>query len=296
MILADQICSVDGCLGKSYRRGMCMRHEKQERKNGRIIDFDRVMDLPGEQWKLCYESALCSYFVSNMGRVKSINGREKLIKPQISKRRKNCGVEIHLAKCAKGGLKVASEVIHAFVPNPYGEKKWIYLDGDRTNCRADNLQWYGAYWFNKSRESLGIEARNGSQDAADIVAFMDGDGEAINRILEARRPKMVNLIKYLGSYYSVVYNKRIDAEAITQEALIRAIYAIKRGLLKNTSSLSGWFSRLAKNEMKNQCSRKRVSETSMFGQYGDSGDEYDVTDRVVHAAWREEQRRELVSI
>ena len=293
MLLSDQFCSVPGCMtkvGPKGAKGLCNRHYIQLRRKGGVIDADILSDLPGEEWSAVDGTEHVVYMVSNLGRVMSLNGSKKMLKTYYHQKN---GVQ-----CNVGGYKtllIASEVIRAFKPNPFHDRRWLYLDGNRHNCTAENLEWYGVFWFEKSLKALKAED---NEDARDIVAFMEGDNDAINRILAERTGKIIGLIKMKLTFYRSIYKNthNIDVEAIAQDVLMVAVRAIRRGLLRRTESISGWFGKIAQNTLKNACRKRTLSEVDMYGTYSDSGEEYDNSDRAVYSEWMEKERYENVGL
>ena len=83
------------------------------------------------------------YKVSNLGRVKSLNykgtGKERILNQTMNK-----SGYMHVPLC-KGGkpkcCRVHRLVAMAFVPNPNHLPEVNHIDEDKTNNRADNLEW-----------------------------------------------------------------------------------------------------------------------------------------------------------
>ena len=95
-----------------------------------------------EKWKDIkgYEGL---YQVSNLGRIKSF---QKEPEGRIMHVSWGNWADYHVVLSKNGrqrGFSVHRLVAQAFVPNPHPRKFTIVYarDGDRTNCRADNLYW-----------------------------------------------------------------------------------------------------------------------------------------------------------
>jgi hypothetical protein len=85
-----------------------------------------------EQWKPVkgYEG---QFLVSDLGRI--MNDHGLILKTKRDARN-------NLIVTLKGkDIRVAYAVAHAFVHNPNGLPYQIYKDGDKGNCRADNIEW-----------------------------------------------------------------------------------------------------------------------------------------------------------
>lgn len=117
------------------------RREAFKEKSNRNYEYE---DLPGEIWKpvLGYEN----YDVSNMGRVRKEAKRYKSYYLLALCQNKNNG---RLYVCLFKGknrerknLQLSRVVAHAFVDGFSEEKKVVnHIDGDVTNCKAENLEW-----------------------------------------------------------------------------------------------------------------------------------------------------------
>lgn len=95
-----------------------------------------------ELWKpvVGYEGL---YEVSNLGRVKSLprkGTKGGLLTPSYS----NSKHYAHIPLTKNGELRTTSlhrVVASAFVPNPENKSQVNHINGDKTNNRADNLEW-----------------------------------------------------------------------------------------------------------------------------------------------------------
>ncbi len=96
-------------------------------------------DLPGEEWRdvIGYEGL---YQVSNMGRVKSFCEQTARILSPCPNKKGYYMVHLHKdGKKKNFGIHVL--VATAFIPNPENKPEVNHLDRDKTNNRADNLEW-----------------------------------------------------------------------------------------------------------------------------------------------------------
>ena len=102
---------------------------------------NEFVELPGEQWKDIpgYEGL---YAVSNMGRVRGYprkNKRLSLVSPKIT----NKGyIRVELSKnSVERKLSLHRLVADAFVPNPNKLETVNHINLDKTDNRAENLEW-----------------------------------------------------------------------------------------------------------------------------------------------------------
>lgn len=125
------------------------RKRIQQEKENRVIKS--VPSYPGEIWKpVPFDKYKDLYSISNMGRLKSNRKYEdeKIIKPIILRKRKertetNYFVVNNLHNDTEiFNISIPRVVAEVFVPNPNNYDTIRHLDGDKTNCKADNLEWY----------------------------------------------------------------------------------------------------------------------------------------------------------
>lgn len=98
-----------------------------------------IEDLPNEVWKdvVNYEGY---YKISNMGRVKSLLGRnERLMKTHISR---NGYVKLDLSKIGQTKkVYVHRLVAQAFIDNPDDKPVVNHINSDKQDNRLSNLEW-----------------------------------------------------------------------------------------------------------------------------------------------------------
>lgn len=125
------------------------------------------------------------YQVSNLGRVKSLKGSEKILKPRVS----NTGYK-YVNLCIQGKsktLKIHRLVAQAFLPNPEGLPQVNHKDEDKLNNNVDNLEWCTReYNCNYGTRNKRIASTGG------IKVICIETGIAYDSILEAKRCTGIN--------------------------------------------------------------------------------------------------------
>ena len=262
-------CFEIGCEDKHYAKGLCSKHYQGSRQDR---TKKRLVSLEGEIWKDMLDTE-GRYRVSNFGRIKSpLFQKYKPLSPVVDKR----GF-LKFNTCIdgiRGSHRVHMVVARAFHENPFEDVRVVFLDDDRSNCKAENLQWISSYLRSKTMKALEDE---GTPEAKQVLAFMKGDKEAIAAIMERQSKRM----GYLAPYFAWLLRHRqnIDTESVGQDTLVKACHAMQRGLLRHTGQLDGWFSTIARNTLLNS-SKKTFGEISQWGFNG-GGEEFDRFEMIV---------------
>lgn len=88
-----------------------------------------------EEWRTIH--GFPRHRVSNEGRVRMGTGR--IVRPYYH----SDGTKmIRLYTTSVNPRSVALLVANAFIPNPTNATRVDFIDGDKTNCRVDNLKWH----------------------------------------------------------------------------------------------------------------------------------------------------------
>lgn len=104
------------------------------------------LNLEDEIWE-DYEPYKGEIQVSDLGRIKRCarvvqrtDGRKYTVAEKIVLQRKGHFYLKRYGRC----LSTAKVVAETFIPNPNNYTKIRHIDGDRNNCCADNLMWFGS--------------------------------------------------------------------------------------------------------------------------------------------------------
>ena len=120
---------------------------------------DDIADLEGEKWKEV-ENTGHMYFVSNMGRIKSLKGYKAIILKQTVSR--NGYVRVDIIEDGKRVTKLVHRLVGiAFLPNPLDVYMQLHhKDHDKRNNCSDNLEWLSiAEHKRKHEERSTIDAK-----------------------------------------------------------------------------------------------------------------------------------------
>lgn len=234
-------CSVDGCEKKVFGHGYCQTHYARFRRTG-SAEGKKVESLPSEKWAPVHDCD--GYFVSNMGRVKSCKSyNERLIKTRKVMRETSGSIYCTLRRDGRDRNSVVHmEVLRAF----HGLPEWnscqpVFLDGDTTNCRADNLKWAdSSYYQAKARKQY---QSSSSPLARMMLAYMDGNNRALDFVLSDQSKRLIDVVRRrIHSYRHPAY---ISDDDIIQDSIVQAMVAIRKGRLPNPEKIDSWFAKIA---------------------------------------------------
>ena len=80
-------------------------------------------------------------------------------------------------------MRVALAVAHAFVHNPNAFQYQIYKDGDKGNCRADNIEW-------------GMPGRDNNDGLSKAISLVKSQGaNAHKAVISPDKPIIKNISK-----------------------------------------------------------------------------------------------------
>lgn len=116
-------------------RNAVSRHKKQSIHKAKFV----VESLPNEEWREIPDTN-GEYFVSNIGRVKSMKwGKEILIKASLST--KGYWQVCITFSYGRKTKRVHRLVAQSFIPNPYNYSEINHRDEIKTNNCVENLEW-----------------------------------------------------------------------------------------------------------------------------------------------------------
>ena len=151
------------------------------------------------------------YMVSNFGRVLSFK-RSVEIRPFVSRNG-------YLTVTLREGQKRCNELVHrlvarAFVPNEDGLPEVNHIDGDKTNNRADNLEWC------TRKQNMEHAAANGLLFTPKRMAHLE------DMTMIAANSNKKPVIRSDGEYFDSVHDaaRAIGASASNVSAVCRGKY------------------------------------------------------------------------
>lgn len=186
-----------------------------------------ILSSSNEEWKVI-EKSNGNFFISNLGRVKSIhkdNG-EKIVRPLLYKGRKPIKHKVVFIKIKKhrkySRVTIALEMLRAFKKNPYGDKKFIFIDGNPNNITLGNVEYLTSYRMNTSRQKY---MSMGCKTSKQILKYVDGDTEAISELIERLWPKVSLSLRYWAKNYETC-----DIDNYVQEGILKTLSFLRKGL------------------------------------------------------------------
>ncbi len=232
-----ETCS-QGCEAPVYGKGLCRKCWNRLTHAG-TLESKAIPDLQGEEWREINRPDCAGILVSNMGRLKSIRKRDEvLLKTHMTKSKSE---QLYSLKAA-GNINVHMEVLRAFHPNKEGDFQAVFIDGDRSNCRADNLQWYGKEYLVVKAVAMAEASNHSLADC--FLRFWHGETNVLNDWFEQQKGRLkAFLFKRLDSFYVPFY---VDIEDCVQETIVAAFLALRRGMIKSLDNINSWIIEIAK--------------------------------------------------
>lgn len=261
-----------GCEAPVYAKGLCRQCWNRLTHSG-TLDAKKVADEPGEEWREINRPDCKDVFISNIGRVKSCRSRdERLLSSRMAK--VNPKEQQLTLICSNGqgnNIHVHMEVLRAFRPNLDGDFQAVFIDGDRSNCRADNLRWYGREYLVAKAITM---AESSDHPLADcFLKFWNGDHNALNNWFEQQRVWLGGYIRRRFDMFCVPYY--VDVEDRAQETIVLAFLALRRGMIDNLYALKSWLKGIAKRALASGI-RDLLPTVGIEQEY--DGDTYSVAD------------------
>lgn len=253
------VCSIDGCGRPVKARGLCNSCYKRAIRSGTLGDYSICGDipsLPGEEWRDV--DGVYRVMVSNMGRLKSIRCGGRLLKLSVlpSSKGTHLGALVSIAQPrSTKRVVLAKAVLTAFHGPATGAYTRVhYIDGDYTNCRADNLRWSddAGYFLPLAIDTV---ISSDHPDSIPLFCFLTGNKEALNPILRELSAMLPRFVARLARERSLPYD--VDPEGCSQEALIDGIIKIRQGKGPQADKLKSWFVGVAKRRFLQKTSEPR---------------------------------------
>lgn len=256
-------CSVEGCNTAVYAKGLCARCYKRELYHANKRKPKKpssVSDLPGEIWKPLQPKG---FFVSNQGRVKRVtqlkSGKKTSKLITISNLQKHRGHSTFQA----GGktYRLGLEVLRTFAPHENGEKTHRFVNDDITDCRLENLAWYGYdYMIDKA---IAMAEASKSPLADCFLLFWHGKHNALDDFFVKVRDVLGRMLNRRIDLFRAPFY--LDVEDVTSEALVQIFFRIKNAQIKTIDNIMAWCKAIAKKVLAKRI-HYAVPTISMFYQ------------------------------
>ena len=266
--LGWKTCS-QGCDAPVYGKGLCRQCWNRLTHAG-TLDSKTIPDLPGEEWREIQRVDCKGILVSNMGRLKSIRKRDEVL-INANMRRVN-PQEQQDTLMAAGNIHVHMEVLRAFYPNTEGDFQAVFLDGDRSNCRADNLRWYGKEYLVAKAITMAEASDHPLADC--FLRFWHGETNILNDWFEQQKERLRGFLFRRLDRFCVPYY--VDVEDCVQESIVAAFLALRRGMIQSLENINSWMFEIAKKVLASGV-RDLLPGVSMM-KVGDEGKDRNIID------------------
>lgn len=270
-----RLCGMSGCMNKHYSKGFCKIHYERMKYMG-TIESRKVPDLPNEEWRNIDRPNCEGLKVSNMGRIKSCRRHDEvLFKSRMIKvnPRETQLTRVASSGASSGNILVHMEVLRAFHSNVEGDFRSFFIDGDRSNCKAENLRWYGKEYL--IGEAIKIAEKSDHPLAPKFKLFFLGDYQALNGWFEEQKKWVKPYMRNRLYMFRVPYC--VDIENCVQETMLQVFSSLSRGMIKGLTpeNLKIWIKAIAKKVLASTI--RDLSPTISFipNEQGNSEEEFD---------------------
>lgn len=122
------------------------------------------------------------YQISSFGRVKSLKfNKEHIMTTQINKTSGYYYIGLRKPKAKKNFKSVHRLVAEAFIPNPDRKPEVNHIDGNKDNCRIENLEWLTRSENEHHAYNTGLKYRGFGNPKAKTVHMYNLNGVFIRK-------------------------------------------------------------------------------------------------------------------
>jgi len=234
--------------------------------------------MSSEEWKAI--NGIDNAYISSLGRVMSWTKKfgEKVLKPYISKRRKNSSprLRVFLSRKTTQG-RVFNVFVHTLVAKHFLPdsdcSKIVFRDKDTLNCRAENLA--GLYDFNTVADHRTLQHYSKFKSVLGKACYQ--------HCLLNKTPLEKEIGRWALSMPHMVTRRFNLSEVEVSEAYWLAatkfIQRVPLGFIENEDTSEGLLFTMMKNEAKYMAIRKYKFVSEFQGE-----EEYSFIDKVAHAS------------
>ena len=153
-----------------------------------------------------------------------------------------------------------------------GDFKSFFIDEDRSNCKAENLRWYGKEYL--VGEAIKMAEESDHPLAHEFKLFWLGDHQALNGWFEEQKIWVKPYMHKRLDMFCVPYY--VDVDNCVQEVVLRMFLALRRGMIRKLEHLKAWARRIARNVLAEAI--KNLTPSIPIDQENSEGDFYSLAD------------------
>ncbi|WP_349346497.1 NUMOD4 domain-containing protein [Priestia megaterium] len=196
-----------------------------------------LRDIPGEQWKQFHEGKRKLFYVSNLGRIKTV--AKSTGKQQIRKQRVSKGGYLTVNIIENKPLSIHRVVAETWIPNPHNHSVVCHENNIKTHNTVYNLRWDTQ--LSNVRQAHDDGLMNNKQEVVSLTTNGEliTQHESLAESLSAYEGKYIKFNKDLYAKGNVILMKLADYEELTDNELFAIVSDCFERMLKHMYAVNG---------------------------------------------------------